>query len=332
MLMKSGYSSNKKRSPRLLDRLHEAIRVHHYSRRTEEAYVHWVKRFIYFNDTRHPSELGESEVTAFLNYLATERKVSASTQNQALCALLFLYKQVLGVELSWLDQLVRAKRPKRMPVVLTKDETTALLGALSGVHWLMAGLLYGTGMRLMECLRLRVKDVDFGYGQILIRDGKGAKDRVTILPETLVEPLREQMQRTRQLHDLDLREGYGEVHLPYALARKYPRAGYEWGWQYIFASKNRSADPEDGVIRRHHLDESVLQRAIRIATRTVGINKPVHCHTLRHSFATHLLHDGYDIRTLQELLGHSDVSTTMIYTHVLNRGGRGVRSPLDAHC
>ena len=331
MIMKSGHSSTEKRSPRLLDRLHEAIRIHHYSPRTEQAYVHWVKRFIYFHDKRHPSELGEIELTAFLNHLATERNVAASTQNQALSALLFLYKKVLGTELKWLDHLVRAKRPQRMPVVLTKDETTALLSALSGVHWLMAGLLYGTGMRLMECLCLRVKDVDFGYGQILIRDGKGAKDRVTMLPEKLAEPLKQQMQRTRQLHDLDVRAGYGEVHLPYALARKYPRAGYEWGWQYIFASKNRSADPEDGVIRRHHLDESVLQRAIRKATRTAGINKPVHCHTLRHSFATHLLQDGYDIRTLQELLGHADVSTTMIYTHVLNRGGRGVRSPLDAH-
>jgi integron integrase len=316
-------------APRLLDRLRDAIRRLHYSPRTEEAYIHWTKRFIYFNAKRHPAELGETEVTAFLNHLATDRSVAASTQNQALSALLFLYKQVLGVELDWLDRLVRAKRPERVPVVLTKEEVERLLRALDGTHWLMASLLYGTGLRLMECLRLRVKDVDFGYRQILIRDGKGEKDRITMLPERLIEPLRKQMDRARQLHDLDLREGFGEVHLPYALSRKYPRAGFEWIWQYVFPSKNRSADPEDGVIRRHHLDESVLQRAIRGATRISGIHKPVHCHTLRHSFATHLLQDGYDIRTVQELLGHADVSTTMIYTHVLNRGGRGVRSPLD---
>jgi integron integrase len=325
MLMESRNSSTENRNPRLLDRLHEAIRVHHYSPRTEEAYVHWVKKFIYFHGKRHPAELGEAEITAFLNHLATARNVSASTQNQALSALLFLYRKVLGSDFGWLDGLVRAKRPQRVPVVLTRDEAAALLSALSGVHWLMGSVLYGTGMRLMECLRLRVKDVDFGYGQVLVRDGKGGKDRVTILPETLKEPLKEQLGRTRRLHDLDLQEGYGETHLPYALARKYPRAGFEWGWQYIFASKNRSADPEDGVIRRHHLDESVLQRAIRKATRLAGIHKPVHCHTLRHSFATHLLESGYDIRTVQELLGHSDVRTTMIYTHVLNRGGRGVR-------
>lgn len=331
MLTESGNSSISSREPRLLDRLREAIRRLHYSRRTEEAYIHWAKRFIYFHGKRHPAELGEAAVTAFLNYLASDRNVAASTQNQALSALLFLYKETLGKELDWLDGLVRAKRPQRMPVVLTKDEVERLLGALDGIQWLMASLLYGAGMRLMECLRLRVKDVDFGYKQILIRDGKGEKDRITMLPESLVGPLKTQMDRARSIHDLDLREGFGEVHLPYALARKYPRAGFEWNWQYVFPSKNRSADPDDGVIRRHHLDESVLQRAVRTASRIAGISKPVHCHTLRHSFATHLLQSGYDIRTVQELLGHSDVSTTMIYTHVLNRGGRGVKSPLDAH-
>ena len=331
MLTESRNSSNEITGPRLLDRLRDAIRRRHYSRRTEEAYIHWTKRFIFFHGKRHPSELGEVAVTAFLNHLATDRKVAASTQNQALSALLFLYKEALGTELDWLDGLVRAKRPQRMPVVLTREEVEKILCALEGTQWLMASLLYGTGMRLMECLRLRAKDVDFGYSQILIWDGKGEKDRITMLPRRLIDPLQRQLQKVRQLHDRDLQEGFGEVHLPYALARKYPRAGFEWGWQYVFPSKNRSADPEDGVIRRHHLDETVLQRAVKSAVRASGISKPVHCHTFRHSFATHLLQSGYDIRTVQELLGHSDVSTTMIYTHVLNRGGRAVRSPLDAH-
>jgi integron integrase len=238
--------------------------------------------------------MGETEITAFLNHLATDRKVSASTQNQALSSILFLYKEVLGLELKWLDGLVRAKRLERRPTVLTREEAEALLNALSGIQWLMAGLLYGTGMRLMECLRLRVKDVDFGYQQILIRDGKGEKDRVTMLPSRLIEPLRRQLQIARQVHNLDLSEGFGEVHLPYALSHKYPRAGYEWGWQYVFPSRNRSTDPDDGVIRRHHLDESVLQRAVRRAAQQVGISKAVHCHTFRHSFATHLLESGYD--------------------------------------
>ncbi|HVY07705.1 MAG TPA: integron integrase [Burkholderiales bacterium] len=330
MLTESSKSSSSTTEPRLLDRLRGAIRQRHYSRRTEEAYVHWTKRYIYFHGKRHPSEMGETAVTAFLNHLATDRNVAASTQNQALSALLFLYKEALGVELDWLDGLVRAKRPQRMPVVLTKEEVDKLLLALDGTAHLMASLLYGTGMRLMECLRLRVKDVDFGYGQILVRDGKGEKDRITMLPQSVTQSLQAQLRKARQLHDMDLAEGYGEVHLPYALSRKYPRAGFEWVWQYVFPSKNRSVDPEDGVIRRHHVDESVLQRAIKRATTAAGIMKPVHCHTLRHSFATHLLQSGYDIRTVQELLGHSDVSTTMIYTHVLNRGGRGVQSPLDA--
>jgi integron integrase len=282
MLTESRNSSNETTGPRLLDRLRDAIRRRHYSRRTEEAYIHWTKRFIFFHGKRHPSELGEVAVTAFLNHLATDRKVAASTQNQALSALLFLYEEALGTELDWLDGLVRAKRPQRMLVVLTREEVEKILCALEGTQWLMASLLYGTGMRLMECLRLRVKDVDFGYSQILVRDGKGEKDRITMLPRRLIDPLRTQLQKVRQIHDLDLQEGFGEVHLPYALARKYPRAGFEWGWQYVFPSKNRSHDPEDGVIRRHHLDETVLQRALRSATRTAGTSKPVHCHTFRH--------------------------------------------------
>jgi len=314
----------------LLDQVHDTIRRKYYSRRTEEAYVHWIKRFIYFTGKRHPATLGEPEVTAFLSYLAVKLHVAAATQNQALSALLFLYKEVLGQELGWLDGVQRATRPPRLPTVLTRDEVERVLASMVGTRWLLASLLYGAGLRVIECLRLRVKDVDLSYRQILVRDGKGEKDRVTMLPAKLIEPLRAHLERVRLLHARDLREGYGEVHLPYALARKYPRAGKEWCWQYVFPSKNRSADPDDGVIRRHHLDESVPQRAVKGAAGMAGINKHVNCHTLRHSFATHLLEAGYDIRTVQELLGHSDVSTTMIYTHVLNRGGRGVTSPLDS--
>jgi integron integrase len=317
------------RAPRLLAQVREAIARLHYSRRTEETYVHWIKRFIYWSGKRHPAMLGEPEVTAFLSHLATERDVAAATQNQALSALLFLYKHVLGRDLGWLDDLVRAKRPVRLPVVLSRAEVSALLAQLKGTHWLMASLLYGAGLRLMECLRLRVKDVDFAYRQILVRDGKGGKDRVTMLPEVAIDALHKQLGEAKRLHEFDLREGFGEVHLPFALARKYPRAGYEWGWQYVFPSAKRSPDPDDDVIRRHHLDESVLARALKEARRRAGIVKPVSAHVLRHSFATHLLQSGQDIRTVQELLGHSDVSTTMIYTHVMNKGARGVRSPLD---
>jgi len=316
-------------APRLLDRVHEAIRRKYFSRRTEQAYVHWIRRFIFFHGKRHPRELGEAEVTAFLNDLSVARGVAAGTQNQALSALLFLYKEVLGRELAWLDGLVRARRPPRLPVVLTRAEAERLLAQVTGTRWLLASLMYGSGLRVMECLRLRVKDVDLDYQQILVRDGKGEKDRVTMLPEKLIEPVRAHLVRVRALHARDMLEGYGEVHLPYALARKYPRACREWAWQYVFPSKNRSPDPEDGVVRRHHLDESVPQRAVKDALRAAGIAKHASCHTLRHSFATHLLEGGYDIRTVQELLGHSDVSTTMIYTHVLNKGGRGVKSPLD---
>jgi integron integrase len=315
--------------PRLLVQVHEAIHRRYYSRRTEEAYVHWIKRYIYFTGKRHPASLGEAEVTAFLNHLALERKVAAGTQNQALSALLFLYKEVLRCELPWLEHIQRVTRPARLPTVLTRREVADLLAQMEGTRWLIASLLYGAGLRVLECLRLRVKDIDFGYRQILVREGKGEKDRVTMLPTSTVDVLRRQLERARSLHTQDLREGYGETHLPYALARKYPRAGKDWRWQYVFPAKNRSCDPETGVLRRHHLDESVPQRAIKEAARAAGILKRVSCHTLRHSFATHLLEAGYDIRTVQELLGHSDVSTTMIYTHVLNKGGRGVVSPLD---
>ena len=315
--------------PRLLDQVRAAVRVRHYSRRTEQAYVHWVKRFILFHGKRHPREMAAAEIRAFLSHLATARNVAASTQNQALSALLFLYKQVLRRDLGWVDGIERAKRPERLPVVLTPTEARAVLGQFEGTKWLMASLLYGAGLRLLECLRLRVKDVAFDYRQILVRDGKGAKDRVTLLPDSVIEPLQAHLARVRALHQRDMAEGYGEASLPFALARKYPRVGYEWGWQYVFPSSKRSVDPESGVIRRHHLDEKVLQRAVGEAARGAGLGKPVHCHTFRHSFATHLLENGYDIRTVQELLGHSSVETTMIYTHVMNKSGRGVKSPLD---
>jgi integron integrase len=316
--------------PRLLDRVREAIRRKHYSRRTEETYVHWIKRFIYHSGKRHPSEMGAAEVTAFLNHLASERHVASATQNQALAALLFLYKEALGKALPWLDGLDRVKRPVRLPVVLSEAEVRALLAQLEGTKWLMASLLYGAGLRLRECLMLRVKDVDFSYHQILVRESKGGKDRVTMLPEAVIQPLHVHLGKVNMLHRRDLAEGYGEVWLPDALSRKYPRAGYEWGWQFIFPSKNRSADPETGVIRRHHIYPDTLHRTVKRAAREAGIYKPVSSHTLRHSFATHLLQGGYDIRTVQELLGHKDVSTTMVYTHVMNKGGRGVKSPLDS--
>ncbi len=301
----------------------------HYSLRTEDAYLHWIRRFIFFHGKRHPREMGGPEVEAFLSHLATEGRVAASTQNQALSALLFLYRDVLEVELPWLDGVVRAKRSQHVPVVLTENEVRALLARLDGTKWLAASLLYSTGMRLLEGLRLRVKDVDFECREITVRDGKGAKDRRTMLSERLLEPLRTHLAKVRALHEQDLAGGFGDVYLPFALARKYPKAGRSWPWQYVFPSGSRSADPLDGVIRRHHLDEKIIQRAVSAAGRAARIAKPVSPHVLRHSFATHVLAAGYDIRTVQELLGHSDVSTTMIYTHVLNKGGRGVTSPLD---
>ena len=299
------------------------------ARRSEEAYVGWIRRFILSNGKRHPADLGAPEIERFLTSLAVQGRVSASTQNQALSALLFLYRQVLGVELPWLDGIERAKKPQRLPVVLTRAEVTALLGEMSGTHWLMASLLYGTGMRLMECVRLRVKDIDFGQSEIMVRNGKAGKDRRTMLPRALMEPLQAQLREAARLHAHDRAAGFGRVWMPDALARKYRGAAAEWGWQYAFPASVRSIDPHDGTRRRHHLDESSLQRAVKSARTRAGIAKPATCHTLRHSFATHLLEAGHDLRTIQELLGHKDVKTTQIYTHVLNRGGHGVLSPLD---
>ena len=318
-----------KPEPRLLDRLREAIRVRHYSIRTEDTYVHWVRRFILFHDKRHPVELGAPEVAAFLTHLAVDRNVGPSTQNQAKSALLFLYRVVMGLSLPWLEEIVAAKDTRRLPVVLTPAEVRALLHELNGTTGLVASVLYGTGMRLLEALRLRVKDVGFERREIIVRDGKGGKDRVTVLPENLILPLQDQIARSKVRHDRDLADGFGEVWLPDALATKYQRAPRAWGWQWVFPSASLSVDPRTGVQRRHHLNEASVQKAVSGAARRAKIVKPCTPHVLRHSFATHMLQAGYDIRTVQELLGHSDVSTTMIYTHVLNRGGRGVRSPFD---
>ena len=315
--------------PKLLDQVRDRLRLKHYSIRTETQYVQWIRRFILFHDKRHPRDMGVAELEAFLTHLAVEGRVAASTQNQALSALLFLYREVLAINLPWLDNVVRAKTPQRLPVVLTRQEVVSVLDGMSGVHGLMARLLYGTGMRLMECVRLRVKDVDFEQAEILIRDGKGAKDRVTMLPQSLVEALRAHLKIRQCLYEEDRAKGMASVYLPDALDRKYPNAAVDWAWQYIFNSGSYSIDPRSGAERRHHIDEKLLQRAVKKAVVASGIAKLATPHTFRHSFATHLLQSGYDIRTVQELLGHADVQTTMIYTHVLNRGGRGVVSPLD---
>ncbi len=316
--------------PKLLDQVRELLRIKHYALRTEEAYVDWIKRFILFHNKQHPREMGTPEIRTFLAHLATEGNVAASTQNQALAALLFLYRQVLQQDLDPLDlDAIRAKKPQRLPTVLTKSEVQQILAQLTGAHLLMARLLYGSGLRLMECLRLRVKDVDFEMRQITVRDGKGGQDRVTMLPEIIIPALRDHLAHARALHEQDLAHGYGCVYLPDALERKYPNACTEWGWQYIFPSDRLSKDPRSGEVRRHHVHESSVQKAVRAAAKATGIVKPVGPHTFRHSFATHLLESGYDIRTVQELLGHKDVKTTMIYTHVLNRGPLAVRSPLD---
>jgi integron integrase len=315
--------------PRLLDRVRDAIRTRHYSRETEKAYVHWIKRYIFFHDKRHPADMGAPEVTRFLTSLAIDAHVASSTQNQALNAILFLYRIVLERELPWLDDIVRAKRPQRLPVVLTREEVRAVLDRLDGSPKLMTLLLYGSGLRLLECAELRVKDVDFARNQIIVRSGKGAKDRVTMLPGAARPGLLRHLEAVRAQHQVDLGRGAGCVALPMALARKYPHANREWAWQWLFPATRLYVDRVTGQRRRHHLHESVVQRAVRRALRLAGIAKHASCHTFRHSFATHLLEDGHDIRTVQELLGHRDVSTTMIYTHVLNRGPGAVRSPAD---
>ena len=321
--------TNPAQPPKLLDQVAAKMRVKHYSIRTEKSYIDWIKRYIYHFDKRHPKDMGATEVEAFLTHLAVSRNVSASTQNQAKSALLYLYKEVLGVELPWLDNVTQAKVPQRLPVVLTQAEVQAVLSRMDGTMWLIASLLYGSGLRIMEALRLRVKDVDFAQCEILVREGKGFKDRVTMLPLSLVEPLKTHLLKVQALHKYDLNTGHGEVYMPMALDSKYPSAGRDWSWQYVFPSVKLSVDPRSKVIRRHHADEKTVQRAVKKAVNLAGLVKLATPHTLRHSFATHLLAGGYDIRTVQELLGHSDVATTMIYTHVLNKGGRGVSSPLD---
>ncbi len=314
---------------RLLDQVRDRIRTLHYSIRTEQSYIGWIKRFIFFNNKKHPKDMGKLELEAFLTHLAVNRNVSASTQNQALNAILFLYRQVLNIDLPWLEDVTRAKKPTRLPVVLTTSEVQLLLSSIDGVRGLVAQLLYGTGMRLMECLRLRVKDIDFERREVFVRSGKGGKDRVTVLPDKLVSELDAHLKRVLVLHKQDLSDSRGCVYMPFALERKYPSACREWAWQYVFPSAKISTDPRTGRRARYHIYSQSIQRAIKQAIRLANITKPASTHTLRHSFATHLLENGYDIRTVQELLGHKDVKTTMIYTHVLNKGGRGVKSPLD---
>lgn len=315
--------------PKLLDQLREIIRLKHYSIRTEQSYVDWAKRYILFHGKKHPKDMGAKEISAFLTHLAVDKNVSASTQNQALNALIFLYKELLKISVGDIGEVARAKRPIRRPVVMSRDEVKRVTDKMTGLQRLMAELLYGTGMRLMEGVRLRVKDIDFDLNQIIVRDGKGAKDRVTMLPQKLRPPLERHLSEVKAIHDRDLAAGNGHVYLPYALAEKYPNADKEWGWQYVFPARSISKDPRSGRVGRHHLHETALQSAMKNAVRAAGLTKPASVHTLRHSFATHLLEAGYDIRTVQELLGHKDVSTTMIYTHVLKQGAGAVRSPVD---
>lgn len=318
----------KTKSP-FLEQVRNAIRVRHYSIRTEHAYLDWVKRFILYHDKRHPEEMGEAEVSRFLTHLAVNRDVAASTQNQALNALVFMYKNVLNHPLGDIAGAVRAKKPKRLPVVLTQAEVREVLRHLEGPHWMACCLLYGSGLRLMECIRLRVQDLDFDHRGVIVRDGKGQKDRVVTLPDALTLPLQRHLASVRNIHEKDLQDGYGQVYLPHALARKYPNAPKQWGWQYVFPASKRSDDPRSHMTRRHHADESNLQKAVKKAVHKAGIHKPATCHTMRHSFATHLLERGMDIRTVQEQLGHKDVRTTQIYTHLINRGGAAVVSPLN---
>jgi integron integrase len=317
-------------SPKLLDRVRWRLRAKHYSIRTEQAYIEWIRRFILFHRKRHPDEMGEQEISEFLSHLAVEKNVSASTQNQAFSALLFLYQQVLDRKLDFIDNIQRVARPAKLPVVFTSTEARAVLDQLEGDYLLMGELLYGSGLRLLECLRLRVKDIDFGYGQITVRDGKGLRDRVTILPESLRRPLQLHLEQVKHVHERDIAAGRGCVHLPFALERKYRNANRSWVWQYVFPADKLSVDPRSGETRRHHVLEKNLQNAVKHAIRRARVYKHGSCHTFRHSFATHLLENGYDIRSVQELLGHRDVSTTMIYTHVLNKPGLAIRSPLDA--
>lgn len=316
-------------NPKLLDQLRSALRSRHYSSNTEQVYCMWVKRYILFHNVRHPREMAEPEINAFLTHLAVKSKVSASTQNQALSALLFLYRHVLGQDIGSLGEVVRARKPGRLPVVQSRDEVKAILSHVSGAEWLMVSLMYGAGLRLMECLRLRVQDVDSARNEITVRDGKGSKDRLTMLPGSLRAPLARHLEKVRQIHQRDLANGYGRVLLPDALERKYPKAATDWRWQWVFPQERRWRNAQTGEQGRHHVDESIVQRAVKEAVARAGLTKRASCHTFRHSFATHLLESGYDIRTVQELLGHSDVKTTMIYTHVLNQGPRGVRSPVD---
>jgi len=323
--MSTGTPTKKK----LLDQVRDVLRVQHYSYRTEKTYIGWIKRYIVFHGKRHPRDMGKAEIEAFLTFLAVERHVAASTQNQALNSILFLYRSVLGINVEQMTDVVRAKRNKRIPVVFSQREVRAVLAHLSGVNTLIASLLYGSGLRLMEGVRLRVKDVDFDYRQIVVRDGKGAKDRVTPLPERAVEPLKAQIARVAARHSQDVEAGYGRVYLPNALATKFPNAATELAWQFVFASEQLSKDPRSDEVRRHHINEKGLQRAVKNAVGAAGIHKKASCHTFRHSFATHLLERGNDIRTVQELLGHKDIRTTQLYTHVLKRGGLGVVSPLD---
>lgn len=322
--------SPKVRIDLLLEATRRELRLRHYSYRTEESYLQWIKRFVIFHNLRKPSQMGKLEVEAYLSHLASDRTVAASTQSQALSALLFLYKHILHVELGWMTGVVKAKKPKKLPVVLSREEVRRVLTRLSGTNHLMAALLYGSGLRLMECVRLRVKDVDFALRHILVRDGKGHKDRATLLPDAAVADLRAHLEMVRERHRRDLEHGHGRVFMPDALEKKYPNAAKEWAWQYVFPADELSVDPRGGEVRRHHVGEQVLQRAVKMAVVAAEVHKPASCHSFRHSFATHLLESGYDIRTVQELLGHNDVSTTMIYTHVLQRHSSGVMSPMDA--
>jgi len=316
-------------SPKLLEQFRSVLRVKHYSLKTEQSYINWIKDYIYFHNKRHPKDMAGKEISEYLTHLAVERKVAASTQNQALCAIVFLYKHVLKIDLGDFTEVHWSKKPRKLPVVFSAKEASKVLNKLSGVNKLMAMLLYGSGLRLNECLQMRIKDIDFEYKQITVRSGKGDKDRVTLLPESLINTIKEQMTFVKKLHEFDLKNGYDSVYLPYALEKKYPNAGKELGWKFLFPATKISKDPRSEIICRHHIHVSVLQKAVKNAIRQAGINKHAGCHTFRHSFATRLLEKGYDIRTIQELMGHKNLQTTMIYTHVINKGGMGVISPVD---